>query len=283
MNKHEYGYGTHVGRVRSHNEDAFHADPEAGLWLVADGMGGHHGGEIASAILGERIPNEIQQGTSLKQAIMRAHQAIIDAAEHGKGAAGMGSTVVALRGLGDTYEIAWVGDSKAFLWNGALRQLTRDHSVVQRLLDAGAINAEEAKQHPQRNLLTQALGSSNELSEAQIDCVSGTFAPGDQILLCSDGLTSELDKTEIAAILSQELSAQVKVNRLIQAAVDAGGSDNITVLLVSAPKTTKPAHHKQPETDKSADSPKERDNRLQWLWPAALTAVCMLLLWWLIR
>lgn len=193
MNTHEYAAGTHVGRVREHNEDYYYVDPVAGLWLIADGMGGHQSGEIASATVGEYIPRAIEQGISVEEAIIRSHSAIFDAVEKGQGSYGMGTTVVVLKMDGNAYEIAWVGDSRAYLWNGELRPLTRDHSLVQRLLDAGAINAQEAKDHPQRNRLTNVLGASEPILP-QVDSIQGILEPGEYILLCSDGLSGEVNE-----------------------------------------------------------------------------------------
>lgn len=287
MNRLSYGCATHTGHVRTHNEDTFYADPEAGIWLVADGMGGHRGGAIASSILGEYIPAEIGRGASVKEAVARSHQAILDAVEHGQGIQGMGSTVVVLHIEENHYEIAWVGDSKAYLWDGALRPLTRDHSVVQRLLDAGAIDAQEAKQHPQRSLLTQVLGST-ALGQAQVDSISGTLKPKQQILLCSDGLTNEVDAEQVAAVLKQDLSPQEKVDRLIQAALDGGGKDNVTVVLVSAAAETAQDSPTTPAPPPPAATPKEdssRENSFSRL-PFGLLLLalgCSLLIWWLLK
>jgi len=229
----EYGAGTHVGCVRQQNEDCYHADSDAGLWLIADGMGGRQAGEVASAIITEFIPVALKEGASLPESVGRSHQAVLSELEKGRGVAGMGSTAVVLQMKGDDYEIAWVGDSRAYLWNGALHPLTRDHTVVQRLLEAGAIDAQQARDHPHRSSLIQALGST-EIAGVEVETIKGTLSPGDQILLCSDGLTSEVDNGQIAAILNESLNAQQKVDLLIQAALDNGGKDNVTVLLVSA-------------------------------------------------
>jgi serine/threonine protein phosphatase PrpC len=152
----------------------------------------------------------------------------------------MGSTAVVLKMQGNKYEIAWIGDSRAYLWSRKrkeLRQLTQDHTVVQALMDAKLINAQEVRVHPQRSQLTKALGV-GDLTRLKAGSVNGKFHPGEQVLLCSDGLTSELDDEQVAAILSKNLDAQEKVDWLIQAALEAGGHDNITVLLISAPRET---------------------------------------------
>ncbi|MEE4379841.1 MAG: protein phosphatase 2C domain-containing protein [Candidatus Competibacteraceae bacterium] len=229
----EYGAGTHVGRVRQQNEDCYHADPDSGLWLVADGMGGRQAGEVASAIITEFIPVALKQGTSLPESVGRSHQAVLAELEKGRGVAGMGSTAVVLQMKDDDYEIAWVGDSRAYLWNGELHPLTRDHTVVQRLLEAGAIDAQQAREHPHRSSLIQALGST-EIAGVEVETIKGTLSHGEQILLCSDGLTSEVSDEQIAGILNEPLNAQEKVDQLIQAALDNGGKDNVTVLLISA-------------------------------------------------
>lgn len=239
MNAPEYGHGTHVGRVRKNNEDSYFADPDAGFWVVADGMGGHEAGEVASRIAVETVTAGLRQGLSTTEAIGRARQAVIDSARAGEGASGMGSTVVVFRLDGPVYEVAWVGDSRAYRWNGSLTQLTRDHTFVQELVDAGVINEQDARHHPHRNRLTRVLAAiAGNLGE--VETVVGTLAPGDCMLLCSDGLTSELSEEQIADILAGEGDVQSKVDRLIEAALAAGGHDNVTVLLVSAPPETKP-------------------------------------------
>ena len=234
MHNQGYGAGSHVGRVRQHNEDYYQTDPQHGLWLIADGMGGHEAGEVASKIVAETIAFAIQQGFSVSEAVARSARAIADALEQGKGVSGMGSTVVALQMANDNYEIAWVGDSRAYLWRrGTLHRLTCDHTVVQSLLDAGIINIWEAERHPGKNQLTQALGPT-EMARLDIATTNGRLHPDEEILLCSDGLTGELSEQQISAILSEKHDAQRRVDRLIQAALDAGGRDNITVLLVHA-------------------------------------------------
>ena len=147
-----------VGQKRERNEDSLFYDDKMGLYVVADGMGGQEAGEVASAIAVQTICEAIKQQASLTEAIERAHTAIGEASPE-LGGAGMGTTVVALLTRDNDYEIAWVGDSRAYLWNlRQLKRLTRDHSMVQEMVDAGAISAEEADQHPQRNIITQSLG-----------------------------------------------------------------------------------------------------------------------------
>jgi protein phosphatase len=228
-----YSVGSHAGLVRELNEDSYLALPEYGLWVVADGMGGHEAGEIASQIAIQEISNGIKDGLSLNDAIASAHHAIQNAAQKGYGTENMGTTVVAVRLNELDYEIAWVGDSRAYLWNTALRQLTSDHSYVQLLLDSGLIAASEAASHPRRNVISQALGlSGNGHDTFKIDSVTGRLNENDALLLCSDGLNGEVSDKEIALILAQEKSNPVVVDRLIEAALAGGGRDNVTVIMV---------------------------------------------------
>jgi protein phosphatase len=148
----------------------------------------------------------------------------------------MGTTIAALRMTASgEFEVAWVGDSRVYLWNGeGLKQLSQDHSYVQELIDQGAITSEQARSHPHRNVVTQALGVTDPQS-LRVESVRGQLGGGMQLLLCSDGLTEEVKDTAIAAIVGrQELSAQECVDHLILAALDGGGSDNVTVILVRA-------------------------------------------------
>jgi len=147
----------------------------------------------------------------------------------------MGTTIAALRLSPDgSYEVAWVGDSRIYIWNEGLKQLSQDHSYVQELIDQGAITSEQARHHPHRNVVTQALGVTDPQS-LRVESVRGELKPGMQLLLCSDGLTEEVKDATIASIVGRtDLSAQECVDHLILAALDGGGSDNVTVILVRA-------------------------------------------------
>lgn len=234
MSERVYGAVTDTGRRREHNEDSHGLSPEAGLFVVSDGMGGHQAGEVASALAVETITKAVLEGQSLEEAISQAHQAILEAGRQNLGVRGMGATVVALRLTDIDYEIAWVGDSRAYLWDGSLSRLTRDHSLVQRLLDEGALTPEEARNHPNGSVITQALGAL-ELADVKVDTVRGRLYAGQKLLLCSDGLTSELEDDEIAAYLGQGGQAQDMAERLVEAANQHGGRDNTTVIIVDAP------------------------------------------------
>lgn len=192
------------------------------------------GGGLASRIVAQAIAADIKQGIPVIEAVARSHQTIIDVSQGGQGTWGMGSTVVVLKMDGNDYEIAWVGDSRAYCWGGgALRRLTHDHTIAQCLLDAGVISAQEFKAHPARNRLTQVLGGS-QTGKIEVSTVSGRLHPGEQILLCSDGLTKGINEQQIAMILRENGDVQETVDRLIRTALAQGGEDDITVLLIPA-------------------------------------------------
>ncbi|MCK4950708.1 MAG: serine/threonine-protein phosphatase [Gammaproteobacteria bacterium] len=229
------GHAKHTGHLRDHNEDNYFVDCKHGLFVVADGMGGHDDGEIASMIAVDFIKDAVRRGISLQKAVGATHNAILMATERNIGSPGMGSTVVVAKFDDNQYEIVWVGDSRAYLWeNNNLIQLTTDHSYVQRLLDYGHISEQEALNHPQRNIITRALGGV-EKEQVEAESIRDTFYRGEQILLCSDGLTDEVSYAGIASVLSERLDEQQRVDKLVQKALDNGGSDNITAVLISAP------------------------------------------------
>lgn len=229
----EFGHLTHAGLRRSLNEDTYYGDGELGLWLVADGMGGHLNGEIASAIARETVVREVRAGATLDSAIRLAGEEITRASRGRSETLPMGTTLVAARLRGARYEVAWVGDSRAYLWRPqGLVQLSQDHSYVQELVANGSLTHEQARSHPQRNVVTQALGVTDP-RQLRVEQREGELLPGMQLLLCSDGLTEEVDDAGIARIIAHvECSAQECVDGLVAAALDGGGSDNITVLLV---------------------------------------------------
>ena len=154
----EFGHLSHVGLRRELNEDTYYANADLGLWLVADGMGGHEFGEVASALAREVIVAKVREGESLETAIRSADEEIIRHSRQRREALPMGTTVAAVRIQDGRFEVAWVGDSRAYVWNGQLCQLSQDHSYVQELVERGAITAEQARSHPHRNVVTQALG-----------------------------------------------------------------------------------------------------------------------------
>ncbi len=229
----EFGHLTHVGLRRELNEDTYYGDSDLGLWLVADGMGGHEYGEVASALARETIVREVRNGKPLAQAIRIADEEIIHASKKRNDSLPMGTTVVAVRADDNRFEVAWVGDSRVYLWrDGKLAQLSQDHSYVQELISQGAISVEQARSHPHRNVVTQALGVTDP-QDLNVETMSGELRPGMQLLLCSDGLTEEVEDGNISQVLSHtECSAQECVDGLVAAALDGGGSDNVTVVLI---------------------------------------------------
>lgn len=237
------GHRTDVGRVRRHNEDSYAVREDLGLWVVADGMGGAAAGEVASAIAVDVIARQVAGGAKLDAAIAAANRSILDAAAKGRGRAGMGSTVVAAQLKGRDYTVAWVGDARAYLWGGGLRRLSHDHSRIQELLDAGMISAEEARLHPQRSVITRVLGGPDGTA-AEAEQVSGSLEPGQGLLLCSDGLTAEVRDEEIARVLNGGLAAngsgQAAAEKLVSLALEHGGGDNVTVILIGVPAGARP-------------------------------------------
>lgn len=225
------GARTDVGQVRSHNEDRYLTDDP--LFAVADGMGGHQGGEVASRIALETLGGLHRQdgdGLDLREAVRLANRAVLDRATRDQDLEGMGTTLTALRAEGSRVRLAHVGDSRAYLLRDReLRQLTEDHTLVHRMVQEGKLTQEEAEIHPHRSILTRALGVDPELT---VDQGSQDVEPGDRILLCSDGLTSMVDEAGITDILAEHENPQSAADRLIDAANAAGGQDNITVLVL---------------------------------------------------
>ena len=226
------GQLSHVGLTRTQNQDSYCSEPNLGLWLVADGMGGHAHGEIASKIARESIVGEIIDGRNLLHAIAIANREICLQGAKQNCSRSMGSTVVALHISGADFELAWVGDSRCYLAMGTeLKQLSSDHSFMQELIDAGVMSPAQAKTSRYRNVVTQALGITAP-EQLRIDSVRGTLRPGMQFLLCSDGLTEELSDTEIARILRCNSVAQAACDQLIEAALAGGDTDNVTAVLI---------------------------------------------------
>lgn len=231
---------THQGHIRSHNEDCFGLDPERRLWLVADGMGGYSSGEVASAIARDTVLAEYARIPDLERAVQEAHRAIKQAVEAGVGGRGMGCTLVALALHGPHFELAWVGDARAYLWDRQLYQLSRDHSYVQGLVDRGVLHPEQVFDHPEKNLITQAVGAEG-VERLSVGRVYGTLCRGQSVILCSDGLNDELRDGVISTLMTQGGSAGQRADRLLRAALDAGGRDNITVVVVDAPEDAPPS------------------------------------------
>lgn len=246
INPLEYSAASHPGLMRDNNEDCFLSRPEHGLWLVADGMGGHEAGEVASAIVRDTIEQETNDNpnASLLDTIQHAHTTILSSAAKGIGAPGMGSTVVALKSTAENYQVAWVGDSRAYLWTpsregGRLERLSTDHSYVQMLVETGVIRAEDAEYHPEKNIITQCLGM-QELPQVRVDFIERQWQKDQWILLCSDGLTDEVNDKTIAQILFESNDCLAAVDQLLHAALTSGGRDNITLQIIESPLRDNP-------------------------------------------
>ena len=230
---------THEGRVRDHNEDSYCANERQGLWAVADGMGGHEGGEWASAKLVEKLdeidlPGDFDQARELvAEAIRQANRSIlVEARQRGKQ---MGSTIVVLMVQDQRYAVIWVGDSRAYvLRDGELQLLSRDHTQVQEMVDRGIMKPEEAVGHPMGHILSRAVGVREEV---QVDQVTGDVIPGDVFLVCSDGLHGYVDEKEIARLLARGSPEQASED-LVEVTLQNGAPDNVTVIAVWASDPT---------------------------------------------
>lgn len=225
-----FGSRTDIGCLRDHNEDSLVVTPP--LFAVADGMGGHAAGEVASEIavrvLSELAP-EHPDGEALGRAIEEANRAVIQAAREGRGRQGMGTTMTAAMLEGERLVIAQVGDSRAYLLHqGKLQQLTRDHSLMADMIEAGQLTPEEARTHPQRSVITRALGSDAHLHP---DIYEINVETGDRLLICSDGLSGMIFDDQIENTLRRVQDPQRCASQLVNEAIAAGGHDNVTVIV----------------------------------------------------
>lgn len=229
-----FGSRTDIGYVRDHNEDSLIIIPP--LFAVADGMGGHEAGEIASEItvntLAELAPSHLD-AEGLTAAVEAANYNVMKAPRQGIGRDGMGTTLTAAMLEGERLLIAQVGDSRAYLlYKGHLQQITRDHSLMADLIEAGQITPEEARVHPNRSVITRAIGSDihmrPDIYELNVDA-------GDRILLCSDGLSSMISNNAIESIMRRQSDAQHCADELVTAALENGGADNVTVVVADVP------------------------------------------------
>jgi protein phosphatase len=233
---------SHVGRVRKGNEDSFLVDSERGVFLVADGMGGHAAGEIASDIATRTVGGALVDGVDrgldadalaevMIQSFRAADEAIARHVAQNPTTTGMGTTVTAMALCADgTYRLGHIGDSRAYLMRGGrLAQVTTDHTWVQREVEAGRLTPSGARRHRLSHILSRALGA--EPSDDP-DLLSGHLEPGDQLLLCSDGLTGMITDRVIGKVLPLDIRLEDRVQELIRLANERGGRDNITAVLV---------------------------------------------------
>jgi len=225
----KFAVDSHCGKVRQINEDTFEAAPDIGVWLVADGVGGHECGEVASELTCGSIVSNYRNYGDLVVAVEAAHRAVCAANVDSK--KGMASTVVALCLRGRHFQIAWVGDSRAYLWDGSLRLLTRDHSIVEELLSRGEISRENAAKHPSRHIITRCIGISSG-SPLEVSSLTGILGDGESLMLCSDGLNDSVSEMGISNVMASVTSPEERVSGLISAALQGGGLDNVTVAVI---------------------------------------------------
>lgn len=227
----EVGSATDIGRVRERNEDSLLVEPP--LFVVADGMGGHRGGQVASQVALETMEGLATGGSgSLAEHVHEANRAVWDRSVEDERLSGMGTTLTAALIDGGSARIAHVGDSRAYLLrDGLLRQLTTDHTLVARMVKSGEITEAEAEVHPHKNVLTRALGTDEQV---EVDEDTLALMDGDRLLLCSDGLTGMVTEEQIQAILENSEQPQQAADRLVKSANRAGGIDNITVVVLDA-------------------------------------------------
>lgn len=233
---------TDTGRVRKINEDSYYNDPEhMGLYIVADGMGGHQAGEVASSLAVETLSTLLRDSLKggnfrpsyiedvMRVAVVKTNRKIYDLATSESGYSGMGTTVVVCIIKKEHLHVAHIGDSRAYLLrDDVLKQLTTDHSLVQELLSKGRITEEEAVDHPRKNILTRALGTDPAV---EVDTMDIALKSGDIILLCTDGITNHVDPQEIKGFASMN-SPEMACREMIRLANDRGGFDNMTVLII---------------------------------------------------
>ncbi len=227
---------THPGTVRGHNEDMFVSRPDIALWAVADGAGGHEAGEVAAEMVAsalQTIPDALTAEETLLQVRLRvvaAHAALQElAARKGDGAM-VATTLVVLMIRQGHFACLWAGDSRVYLLRGgALQRITRDHSLVQELVDAGHLDERDAEHHPRANVITRAVGASSE--SVELDKVTGPLVPGDRFLLCSDGLPKAVDDDALGELLRTTEPEQA-AEALVAAALARHARDNVTAVVV---------------------------------------------------
>ena len=231
---------TDVGQKRKMNQDyVFVSEGPVGnlpnLFTVADGMGGHNAGDYASSHAVRILVDEIREDADynpvkvIRHAIEAANTEIRNRAQEDENLRGMGTTMVVATIVDQYAYVANVGDSRLYVIQDGIRQVTRDHSLVQEMVRIGGINKEEARSHPNKNIITRAVGLEQDLS---VDCFRRPLKPGNIVLLCSDGLTDMLEDEEIYRILTGEGTIQQRAQALVQAANDNGGRDNIAVIVI---------------------------------------------------
>ncbi len=233
---------TDIGKKRKLNQDFVYTSNEPvgnlpNVFIVADGMGGHQAGDYASKCTVQTMVREIKGSFEksairiFSKAICVANEQIRRKASEDESLAGMGTTVVAATCLGKYLQVANVGDSRLYIINDEVRQITRDHSLVEEMVRMGGIDRETAKHHPDKNIITRAIGARDTI---EIDFFYEELKSGDIVLLCSDGLTNMLEDEEIGRILRDKSSLEERAEKLVEAANNNGGKDNIAVIIIDA-------------------------------------------------
>jgi len=247
---------SHVGMVRTVNEDACVELPSLGLWAVADGMGGHEAGDVAAQMIIDALravspPPEWQDYIQeVRRTLLRVNHRLREESARRYQHRTIGSTVVVLLLRGNQMAVLWVGDSRIYRLRGNhLEQLTRDHSHVQDLVEQGLLTAQDAQHHPMANVITRAVGSADTL---EIDCSSSAVLAGDVFLLCSDGLNKVISDAEIQRVLSSR-NSQKSVRALIHSALLNGANDNVTTAVVTVSEEERTAEDGEEKTVPTAE------------------------------
>ncbi len=222
---------TNIGQ-RKANEDNFFIDEKLGLYIVADGVGGLAKGEVASQLTCETIHASVKQGKTLSEAVMNAHHKIIEETKSNEQLKGMASTVIVAKFDGNAYELAWIGDSRAYLWDGGLKLISRDHSYIELLLETGHITYEQMRTHPDKNVISQALGI--ERKELKVATNSGTLEKDQILMLSTDGLYEIVQEIQVIKQITKMVNIKSLTTKLVNYAVNSDGRDNITLLTIQS-------------------------------------------------
>lgn len=229
------------GDKRPSNQDALYINDSDKVWIVADGMGGHAGGETASKEVCEHLPKLLKEASSASEALHKLHSSIVNIGISKAALYGLGATVVIAKQIQNQLNIYWVGDCRAYhLKPSSIVPLTKDHSHVQQLIDLGLIDEAEARSHPKRNIVTQCIGG-NKFDNPQIGLTTLDLGSSQYVLLCSDGLYSELGEQEMLHIIEQADNQEDAIQNLLRAANANGGNDNITAILLANKPQKEPA------------------------------------------
>ena len=242
---------SHIGQ-RENNEDSYLINEELGLFIVADGVGGLDKGEIASKITCEEIQKQIKSGTSLVDSVQRAHKKIVEELQVNPQKQGMASTVVAVLFMGNAYEVAWVGDSRVYLWDGELKQITRDHSYVELLLENGHIKFEDMSTHPDKNIISQALGVDKDILDVATN--KGSLEKNQILLLATDGLYEIYKEKVMIKSLKNNLTLEKFTKEAVASAVELGGKDNITLLTIQSDTNSRPNNRLEAQVIRKFDT-----------------------------